>query len=153
MKTDTSFLDKVQLNGHLENINKAKDVTEVVFRAMRDLMTTEAADRVDAELRRRDTHKNLVPTAPEVPTREIADLWKDTNPVAGFLSRLDAPLQVDADTFLYMIRQETDLPEGVSPETVVQAIFCATKQELSPERVEEIASFLPGKIQQMWQQA
>lgn len=153
MTTDMSFLEKVSLNGHLENIDNAKEVTEVVFRTMRDLMTTEASDRVDAELRQTATHKKLVPTVPEVPDWEIADLWKDTNPVTGFLSRLDAPLQVDADTFLYMIRQEADLPEGIMPETVVKAIFSATKEELSSERIEEIGSFLPDKIQEMWQNA
>lgn len=153
MTTDTSFLEKVKLNGHLENINAAKDVTEVVFRTMRDLMTTEAADRVGEELRQTSRAKKAVPTVPEVPEKEIADLWKDTNPIAGFLSRIEAPLQCDANTFLFMIRQEAPLPEGVTPETVVHAIFSATKEELSPERIEEVSSFLPGTIQEMWQQA
>lgn len=150
MPNNTEFLEKVQKQGHLEDIYDARDVTEVVFRTMRDLMNTDASDRVESELRQND---DSVPTPAEEQQKEIADLWKDTNPVVSFLSRIRPPLNFDADTFLFRIRQEASLPKGVSPETVVKAIFSATKDELSQERIQEIASFLPPKIQQMWQQA
>jgi uncharacterized protein (DUF2267 family) len=42
---------------------------------------------------------------------------------------------------------------GVDPETVVKAVFSATKDELSEERVKEIAGFLPDKIRQLWEEA
>jgi uncharacterized protein (DUF2267 family) len=54
---------------------------------------------------------------------------------------------------LYRIRQEAKLPAGIDVETVVCAVFAATKQELSRERIEEISSFLPEKIRRMWSQA
>ncbi|MBE9130110.1 MULTISPECIES: DUF2267 domain-containing protein [unclassified Coleofasciculus] len=150
MTDNTAFLEKVKNQGHLEDIYDARDVTEVVYRTMRDLMSTEAADRVGNELRDK---KEAVPSPKEVPQKEVADLWKDTNPIVGFLSRVRPPLNFDGDTFLFRISQEASLPKGVAAETVVQAIFSATKEQLSPERVEEIATFLPDKIRQMWKRA
>ncbi len=146
-----AFMETVMRKGHLENAFVAKDITEIIFRTMRDLMTTEAADRVAEEL---DKEKEVVPTEEYKPLPdEVEDLWRDTNPVVGFLSRIQGPMKFDADSFLFRIRQEADLPPGVDVETVVCAVFSATKQELSPERIEEIASFLPGKIREMWNKA
>jgi hypothetical protein len=69
------------------------------------------------------------------------------------LSRIRPPLIIKSDTFLFRIRQEAGLPQGVEPETVIKAVFSATKDELSEERVQEIAGFLPDKILELWQQA
>jgi len=146
-----AFIETVMQKGHLENAHAAKDVTELVFRTMRDLMTTEASDRVAAELHQ---HKEVVPTDDHKPLPDkVEDLWHDTNPIVGFISRIQEPLKIDSESFLYRIRQEAHLPEGISSETVVSAVFSATKEELSPERIEEIASFLPEKVQEMWRQA
>jgi uncharacterized protein (DUF2267 family) len=145
---DMPFLEKVMYKGDLEDIFDARDITEVVFRTMRDMMTTEASDRVVEEL-----HKEAEPTEDKALQNEIADLWKDTNPIVSFLSRIRPPLIIKPDTFLFRIRQEAGLPQGVEPETVIKAVFSATKDELSEDRVKEIAGFLPGEIRQMWEQA
>jgi len=39
---DMPFLEKVMIKSGLEDIFDARDVTEVIYRAIRDLMTTEA---------------------------------------------------------------------------------------------------------------
>ncbi len=145
---DRPFLEKVMGQANLPDIFDARDITVVVFRTMRDLMTTEAADQVAEEL-----HKEALPTEKKALQDEIADLWKDTNPIVAFLSRIRPPLQIDSDLFLRRINQEAGLPRGVEPETVIKAVFSATKDELSPERVKEIAGFLPDQIRQMWEQA
>jgi len=145
---DMPFLEKVMFKGELEDIFDARDITEVVFRTMRDMMTTEASDRVADEL-----HKEAEPTKDKALQNEIAELWKDTNPIVSFLSRIRPPLIIKPDTFLFRIRQEAGLPQGVEPETVIKAVFSATKDELSEDRVKEIAGFLPGEIRQMWEQA
>jgi len=145
---NTPFLEKVMIRGQLEDIFDARDVSEVVFRTMRDMMTTEAADRVAEEL-----HEPAEPTSDKALQNEIADLWKDTNPIVAFLSRVRPPLKIKPETFLFRIRQESGLPQGVEPETAIKAVFSATKDELSQERLDEIANFLPGEIRQMWQDA
>lgn len=145
---DMPFLEKILLKGNLTDIFDARDIAEVVFRTMRDMMTTEASDRVASEL-----HEQAEPTKDKALQNEIADLWKDTNPIVAFLSRVRPPLEIKPETFIFRIRQEAGLPPGVEPETVIKAVFAATKDELSAERIQEIASFLPGKVREIWDQA
>lgn len=145
---DMPFLEKVMTRAELSDLYDARDITEVVFRTMRDMMTNEAVDRVADEL-----HKEMEPTDEKALQNKIEDLWQDTNPLVHFLSRVRPPLIIKADTFLFRIRQEGGLPPQVSPEEAIQAVFAATKDELSPERIKEVANFLPGEIRQMWEQA
>lgn len=145
---DMPFLEKVMLKGNLSDPFDARDITEVVFRTMRDMMSTEAADRVASEL-----HDSALPTKDKALQNEVADLWKDTNPIVSFLSRVRPPLIIKSDTFLFRVKQEAGLQPDVSPEMVVKAVFSATKDELSTDRIHEIASFLPDKIREMWEQA
>ncbi|MEC4986177.1 MAG: DUF2267 domain-containing protein [Oscillatoria sp. PMC 1068.18] len=148
---DTSnlpFLEKVMIEGKLEDIFDARDMAEVVFRTMRDMMTTEASDRVAGEL-----HETAEPTEDKTLQNEIADLWTDTNPIVNFLSRVRPPLKIESETFLFRIRQEGGLPKDVNPETAIKAVFYATKAELSQERISEISEYLPEQIKQMWEAA
>jgi uncharacterized protein (DUF2267 family) len=150
---DMAFLEKVLLKGNLDDIFDARDVTEVVFRVMRDLMTTEAADRVEEEL-----HKEALPTEDKSLQMEISDLWHDTNPIVGFLSRVRPPWQgpgifkIDSDRFLFRVANEGGV-QHENAELVAKAVFSATKEELSPERIEEIASWLPDKVRQIWEES
>ncbi|WP_413160184.1 DUF2267 domain-containing protein [Capilliphycus salinus ALCB114379] len=150
-----SFLEKVMKKSGMADLYDARDFTEVVFRVMRDLMTTEAADRVESEL-----HKEAVPTKEKALQMEVAQLWKDTNPIVGFLSRVRPPWQgpgifkIDSDRFLFRVANEGGLPKTVDREQAVTAVFSATKEELSEERIEEINSWLPaGKVKELWQEA
>ncbi|QLE54148.1 DUF2267 domain-containing protein [Nostoc sp. TCL26-01] len=151
---DMPFLEKVKTKSGLSDIYDARDLTEVVFRVMRDLMTTEAADRVEAEL-----HEPAEVSDDKSLQMEIADLWHDTNPIVGFLSRVRPPWQgpgifkIDSDRFLFRVANEGGMPPNVDREQVVKAVFSATKDELSPERIAEIASWLPDKVLQLWQDA
>jgi uncharacterized protein (DUF2267 family) len=157
---DRSFLEKVMAEGGFADPYDARDFTEVVFRVMRDLMTTEAADRVADEL-----HEEVLPTPEKALQMEVTDLWKDTNPLVGFLSRVRPPWQgpgifkIDSDRFFFRVANEGGLergPEGkeAAREQAVRAVFSATKRELSPERVQEIATWLPeGGVRELWDQA
>ena len=151
---DLPFLEKVMVKGGLADIFDARDITEVAFRVMRDLMSTEAADRVEAEL-----HKPAEITEDKALQMEIAELWHDTNPIVGFLSRVRPPWQgpgifkIDSDRFLFRVANEGGMPPNADREKVVMAIFSATKDELSQERIQEIASWLPDVVRKMWEEA
>lgn len=153
---DRSFLEKVMIRGGLADPYDARDITEVVFRCMRDLMTTEAADRVADELR----GENAVAAVGDKSLRVgMEDLWKDTNPLVGFLSRIRPPLhgsgawRFDADRFIFRVANESGVPRNVDTEQVIQAVFSATKDELTQERIQEVADWLPDRICQMWKSA
>lgn len=150
-----SFLEKVMVGGGLTDLYDARDITEVVFRSMRDVMTNEAVDNVADELHSPLMENNTdrtIYTATPLAT-EVEDLWKDTNPIVNFLSRVRPVLNVKDSTFLYRVRQESSLPSHVDVEQVVKAVFAATKEQLTFERINEVSEFMPGKIRQIWEQA
>ncbi len=149
-----AFLEKVMVKGGLNDPYDARDITEVVFRIMRDLMTTEASDRVASEL-----NQEALNTEDKALQMEVSELWKDTNPIVGFLSRIRPPMDksgalgIDDEKFLTRVKNEASMPSTVDGEEVVKAIFSATKDDLSEERISEIAKCLPGRVAQLWQQA
>ncbi|WP_017296949.1 DUF2267 domain-containing protein [Nodosilinea nodulosa] len=134
--TERAFLEKVMQKASLPDIYDARDLTTIVFRSMRDLMSTEAADRTEAAFK----------------DDEIAALWKDDNPIVRMLSRLRPPLKIDTETFLRRIKQEGGIPKGVSPESVVIAVFSTAREELSEAQIKEISSSLPDGLKVMWDQ-
>jgi uncharacterized protein (DUF2267 family) len=157
---DRSFLEQVMVEGGFSDPYDARDFTEVVFRVMRDLMTTKAADRVADEL-----HEPVMPTQEKSLQMEVTDLWQDTNPLVGFLSRVRPPWQgpgifkIDSDRFLFRVANEGGLARGpedkdAARKRAVKAVFAATKQELSEERIQEITPWLPtGGVRELWEQA
>ncbi|MDX2228729.1 MAG: DUF2267 domain-containing protein [Leptolyngbyaceae cyanobacterium bins.349] len=150
-----SFLEKVMTTAGLADLYDARDITEVVFRTMRDMMSNEAVDRVAEELHTpvmEDNRDRTLYTATPLAT-EVEDLWQDTNPIVHFLSRIRPTLDIRDTTFLFRVQQEGGLPSHVEAEQVVKAVFSATKDELSAERIQEIAGFLPGTVRQLWEAA
>lgn len=145
---DMDFLKKVMLKGNLETLYDARDITEVVFRTMRDLMPSESTDRVASELK-----GAAVSTNKKALQEDISTLWKDSNPLVRFLSEIRPTLNFDDKTFLYRVEREGGIPKTTGPKTVLRAVFSATKDELSPERVTEISAAMPGTIRKLWHEA
>jgi uncharacterized protein (DUF2267 family) len=157
---DRSFLEYVMAEGGFADPYDARDFTEVVFRIMRDLMTTEAADRVAEEL-----HEEILPTSEKALQMEVTDLWKDSNPIVAFLSRVRPPWQgpgifkINSDRFFFRAANEGGLErppdhKDAHRQQAVKAVFSATKKELSAERIHEIAGWLPQDgVRELWDQA
>jgi len=145
---DMDFLKKVMLKGNLENLYDARDITEVVFRTMRDLMPNETTERVASELKSAAAH-----TDKKALQEDISELWKDSNPLVRLLSEIRPTLNFDDKTFLYRVEREGGIPKTTGPKTILRAVFGATKDELSPERVIEISAAMPGTIRKLWAEA
>lgn len=149
-----SFLQRVAVGAGFADPYDARDFTEVVYRVMRDLMTTDAADRVEAEL-----HVEALHTDEKALQMEVSELWKDTNPLVRFISRIrkpltgPAPFGIDSNLFLTRVANEGGVGPTIDPERAIKAVFSATKDELSEERIQEVAACLPDNVQKLWQEA
>ena len=138
------FLQKVQTQARLPDIYDARDISIIIFRTMRDLMTTEASNQIASD---------LASSSEKPDPDEIGELWKDNNPLVAFLSKVRRPLIFDGKTFIFRVSQEAGVPKGIAPETVIKAVFSAVKEELSTQRIQEIAKFMPDEIKIMWNKA
>ncbi|ACB53519.1 hypothetical protein cce_4171 [Crocosphaera subtropica ATCC 51142] len=147
-QSNLSFLEKVMARANLTDIYEAREMTEIVYRTMRDLVPTKTIDNVASELNTKAVESNQKQLE-----EDIADLWKDTNPIVAWISRIRSPLDIDDQLFIRRVEQEGAMPERTTGEIVVKAVFAATKEELSQERITELSGFLPGKIKEMWEQA
>ena len=145
----TPFLEEIALKAELTDIFDARDLANLVYRTMRDLMPNEASEAVAAEL-----HDEIEEGAKNKRLQdEISDLWKDDNPLVSWISKVRPPLKFDADTFIFRIEKEGGVPRGTSGEKVINAVFSATKEELSDDVIKQVSQFLPGKIKDMWEAA
>lgn len=131
-----AFLEQVMQKANFPDIYDARDTTVVVFRTMRDMMTTAASDRVEAAFS----------------NREIAKLWRDDNVIVRLLSRLRPPLKIDSEVFMRRIAQEGTVPKDVTPQGIVIAVFSTVRDELPSDIVQEISGCLPEGVKVLWEQ-
>lgn len=149
-----SFLRIVRDRANLNDFYEARDLTEMVYRTMRDLMDRGTIDRVSEEL----SDANAAPIRTAM-SSSVTDLWEDTNPLVSWISHLrpafskQAPMGIDDDLFLRRIELEGGMPANTDAATVAKAVFTATKAELSPARIREVAECLPGVIKTIWERA
>lgn len=144
---DLPFLEKVMSRAGLPDIFDARDLTVVVYRTLRDMLPTEKADRVRAELRERASGSDNPALG-----GEVAQLWQDTNPLVAWLSRIRGPLTINRDSFLFRIENEGGLPKYVHPVVLVRAVFSATREELTPTTAAEVAQYLPEDLRELWEE-
>ncbi len=146
---EKSFLEQVRDRASLPDLASARAVTAVVFRTLRDLMRAETAEQIALEI-----GGNAAPAdAPATTQVDLAELWKDTNPLVAFLSQIRPPLEIDSTLFLRRVKLEAGLPTSVAPQAAVSAVFAATKAKLATARHYEIANLLSGDVRDLWLQA
>jgi len=149
-----TFLRIVRDRGKLQDLYEARDMTEIVYRTMRDLMDRATIERVSNEL----GNQNAAPIRAGM-SFSVKDLWEDTNPLVSWISRLrpafakEAPYGINDKLFLRRLKLEGGMPAQTDPMTVTRAVFTATKAELSPECIQEVSECLPGVIKTIWNQA
>jgi uncharacterized protein (DUF2267 family) len=150
----TSFLEKVKDRANLDNLYDAKEITEVVYRTMRDLMDRDTIEDVASEV-----DKPASNSLKKQLNDQISDLWQDSNPLVRWLSHLrpafnqDGPLGIDDDRFIKRIELEGALPANVKPLKAIDAVFAATKADLPIDIQSRVAECLPGMIRMVWQNA
>lgn len=150
----SSFLEKVKDRANLDNLYDAKEITEVVYRTMRDLMDHATIEQVANEV-----DKPASDSLKKQLNDSISDLWQDSNPLVRWLSHLrpafdqGGPLGIDDDRFLKRIELEGSLPANVKPLTAIDAVFTATKAELPTDIQARVAECLPGMVRMVWQNA
>ena len=135
-KNEQEFLQKVKSRADLPDIYDAQNLTNIVFRTMRDMMSNEMDKQTEAAFAQAD----------------IAELWQDNNPFVSFLSKLCSPLKIDSELFLRRIKQEGGLPKGTTAQGVAIAVFSVIREELTPEKAQEISQILPEALRIMWEQ-
>ena len=150
-----SFLEKVAVKGRLTSLYEAQEMAEIVFRTMRDLMDVDLIRWIEDQLSEAEIH----PSGNKTLQGTVADLWLDSNPLVGWLSRIrpafaqGAPGGISDQLFLVRVRREGGMPRTTTAPTVVKAVFMATKAELTDDCIGAIADCLPGKIRSLWQTA
>ena len=133
------FLDTVVVRGGLDSDYDARDIAEVVFRTMRDVLPTEISNRIADEL--------AVQSAP------LSELWRDTNVLVRWLSQIRPVLEIRDEVFVRRIQQEAGVPLNVNAVDIMATVFTATKRVLSAESAAEIARHLPGQVRVEWNRA
>ena len=133
------FLDTVVVRSGLDSDYDARDIAEVVFRTIRDVIPTETANRIAEEL--------AVKSAP------LSELWRDTNVLVRWLSQVRPILEIRDEVFLHRIQQEAGVPLNVHAADVMAAVFAASKNILSEESAAEVARYLPGQVRVEWNRA
>lgn len=135
-KNEQIFLERVMEKANLPDIYDARNLTNIVFRSMRDLMT----NSLDKDVQSAFSDVNL------------ENLWEDDNPFVSFLSHLRSPLEIDSETFLRRIEQEGGLPKKTRADAVVIAVFSTAREALPKEEIERIGDRLPEALKIMWEQ-
>jgi uncharacterized protein (DUF2267 family) len=121
---------RVSIDGDLDSLATARQATAVVLRALRDRLTNEEGEHAVAQL-----------------PRELKALWRGGVPWAR------RPIKMHRRELIERVKREAGLPSNRRAEMVVDAVFGALKEQLSPGEVGDIEAQLPRDLKGVWTRA
>lgn len=120
---------RVSVEADLDSLAKSRQATGVVLRALRDRLTADEGRQAVAQL-----------------PKELKALWRpDAAP--------DLPVKMHRREFVDRVRKEAGLPSRRRAEMLVDAVFGALKDQLSPGEADDIRAQLPTDLKAVWARA
>jgi uncharacterized protein (DUF2267 family) len=128
--TTRSFYQDVMSRSRECSPDLAKRATAAVFHALRDRLTPEEADQLQAQL----------------PT-ELKEVWAEGERFER------AAIKMSRSAFLARVRLEARLPSEREAEWATLAVFVALKKQISPGEAAGVLSQLPKDLKELWTEA
>ena len=124
-----AMYSRISIEADLDSLAKSRQATGVVLRALRDRLTPEEGGHAVAQL-----------------PRELKMLWRaDAAP--------DLPVRMHRREFVDRVRREAGLSSRRRAEMLVDAVFGALKEQLSPGEADDIQAQLPTDLKSVWARA
>lgn len=121
-----AMYSRVGVEADLDSLAKSRQATGVVLRALRDRLTPDEGRQAVAQL-----------------PQELKALWRPDDAPAR-------PVKMHRRQFVDRVRREAGLPSRRRAEVVVDAVFGALKEQLSPGEADDIEAQLPTDLKGVW---
>jgi uncharacterized protein (DUF2267 family) len=125
-----AIYSRVSVEADLESLATSRLATAAVLRALRDRLTAEEGEHAVAQL-----------------PRELKALWRGGVPPPA------RPVKMHRREFVDRVRREAALSSCRRAEIVVDAVFGALKEALSPGEAGDIEAQLPRDLKTVWARA
>jgi uncharacterized protein (DUF2267 family) len=123
------MFSRISVEADLDSLAKSRQATGVVLRALRDRLTSQEGRQAVAQL-----------------PRELKTMWRtDAAP--------EVPVKMHRREFVDRVRREAGLPSRRRAEMLVDAVFGALKEQLSPGEADDIQAQLPTDLKGVWARA
>lgn len=129
MTTQTFYRTVINTSGE-QRRNVVRRATAAVLHALRDRLTVEEAEQVEAQL-----------------PRELKEMWEEG---ASYERR---PLRFHRSELYERVKQEAELPTTREARWLALAVFAALKEQLSPGEVADVFAQLPKDLKELWAEA
>ena len=128
MKPRTLY-SRISVQADLDGLARSREATGIVLRALRDRLTPEEGRQAVAQL-----------------PADLKTLWRvDATPAR--------PVKMHRRDFVDRVRREAGLPSERRAEILVDAVFGALKDQLSPGGADDIHAQLPRDLKRVWARA